>query len=166
MNKAKIPVMLIGLLSVAGLLAQTAQTTKKPVTRKPAVKATESKEHAAIRSRYEAKVKECEGDKPQSTDNPEFDKVMRRLNAQLVVSRAKLAAVGKSEGEKEVIMATAEMQLHSCEASELLVTQLEHVDSCVTIYHKTIDKRASDLTVRESEQVKACQSLDLYPPNR
>jgi hypothetical protein len=36
---------------------------------------------------------------------------------------------------------------------------LEHVDACVAVYRKTIDKKNADLTVRESEQVKACQSL-------
>jgi hypothetical protein len=32
------------------------------------------------------------------------------------------------------------------------------------IYHTTIDKKRRDLTVREEEQVKICQSLHLYPP--
>ena len=44
--------------------------------------------------------------------------------------------------------------------------QLEHVDECVGIYGATVDKKMSDLTVRETEQVKACQSLDLYPPTK
>jgi hypothetical protein len=42
--------------------------------------------------------------------------------------------------------------------------RLHFVDICVSIYHKTIDKKASDVTIRESELVKECQSLDLYPP--
>jgi hypothetical protein len=44
--------------------------------------------------------------------------------------------------------------------------QLEHVDECVGIYGATVDKKMSDLTVRETEQVKACKSLDVYPPTK
>jgi hypothetical protein len=51
----------------------------------------------------------------------------------------------------------------SDEIEELLNVQLEHVDECVIIFRRTIDKRTSLLTVRETEQVKACQSMQLYP---
>lgn len=36
--------------------------------------------------------------------------------------------------------------------------------NCTTIYQNTIDKKVKDLTVREEEQVRACQALGLYPP--
>jgi len=36
--------------------------------------------------------------------------------------------------------------------------------NCKVIYEKTIDKKRSDLTVREDEQVRACQALDSYLP--
>jgi hypothetical protein len=49
---------------------------------------------------------------------------------------------------------------------ELLSVQLEHVDDCVKTYYGTIDKNISDLTVREAELVKSCQSLKLYPPEK
>jgi hypothetical protein len=42
--------------------------------------------------------------------------------------------------------------------------RLEHVDECLASFHKTIDKKKSDLTVRESDSVKLCQDLELYPP--
>ena len=74
--------------------------------------------------------------------------------------------MGKNEAERLRIVGPAEMQLHACDESESLGTQLKYVDSCLAAYHKTIDKKNADLTVRESEQVKACQSLDLYPPAR
>jgi hypothetical protein len=44
-----------------------------------------------------------------------------------------------------------------------LARQLEAVDSCTKLYRQTIDKKQSDLTVRESQAVKACTTLDLYP---
>jgi predicted nucleic acid-binding Zn-ribbon protein len=48
----------------------------------------------------------------------------------------------------------------------LLKSRLEHADDCVAVYNKTIDEKVSDITTRESEQIKACKSLDLYPPNK
>jgi hypothetical protein len=36
--------------------------------------------------------------------------------------------------------------------------------ACAVIYQNTIDKKVKDLTVREEQQVRACQTLDLYPP--
>ncbi len=50
------------------------------------------------------------------------------------------------------------------EAQEALVSaQLAKVDECKKTYRTTIDKKTSDLTVRESTAVKTCQALDLYP---
>jgi hypothetical protein len=36
--------------------------------------------------------------------------------------------------------------------------------TCALIYKNTADKKISDLTVREEQQVRACQGLGLYPP--
>ncbi|HEY4359375.1 MAG TPA: hypothetical protein VGN17_00300 [Bryobacteraceae bacterium] len=36
--------------------------------------------------------------------------------------------------------------------------------ACGVIYQNTIDKKIRDLTVREEQQVRACQTLNLYPP--
>ena len=36
--------------------------------------------------------------------------------------------------------------------------------NCMVIYQNTIDRKVKDLTVREEEQVRACQVLGLYPP--
>lgn len=36
--------------------------------------------------------------------------------------------------------------------------------ACTAIYKSTADKRMGDLTVKEDQQVKACQALGLYPP--
>jgi hypothetical protein len=157
----------VAALSMSLLVGLFAQTTPRPAARKPAAKAVESKEHAAVRIEAEAKMKDCEaGDEHQSSENPGYDIVLRRLKAEVALSQAKLEAVGKDESEKARIIVPAEMRLQSCDESKTLEIRLVHVDSCVATYHKTIDKKGSDLTVRESEQVKTCQSLDLYPPQR
>jgi len=35
---------------------------------------------------------------------------------------------------------------------------------CAAIYQSTADRKISDLTVKEEQQVRACQALGLYPP--
>jgi TonB family protein len=44
--------------------------------------------------------------------------------------------------------------------------QLEHADECVKVFQETIDKKASDLTTRETEWITGCKSVDLYPPEK
>ena len=46
---------------------------------------------------------------------------------------------------------------------DFVLAQLAKVDECKKTYRTTIDKKTSDLTVRESTAVKECQALDLYP---
>ena len=37
--------------------------------------------------------------------------------------------------------------------------------ACGAVYQSTADKKIGDLTVREEQQVRACQALGLYPPH-
>jgi hypothetical protein len=152
------------MLTVSFALVAQTQTAEKPQPKIPTPTATESKEHTAIRMKYEAAIKRCEGDDPlppHQSDDPAFDKkyarTMRSLNASIALQRVK-----NDYDEKRFI--AANQRVAACEHSELLEPQLEFVDSCISTYHQTIDKKNADLTVRESEQVKKCQSLDLYPP--
>jgi hypothetical protein len=46
--------------------------------------------------------------------------------------------------------------------SERLAERRRIRAGCTAVYQTTIDKKISDLTVRQSEQVNACQLLDLY----
>ena len=46
----------------------------------------------------------------------------------------------------------------------ILKLRMEYADQCLAIYTTTIDKKASDLTTRETEQLQACRSANLYPP--
>ena len=44
--------------------------------------------------------------------------------------------------------------------------RLQHANDCVKFYKETVDKKVSDLTTRESDMIKACKSIDSYPPPR
>jgi|SRR5579871_1435215 len=166
---------LIGLLSVLGLFAQTA---KMPVT-KPRVKVTESKEHAAIRTRYEAKVKDCEQRwldakasaesdmklvKDQSADSGVVQAQAKVRLARLDLALTKYNIIKDADKSDPGVACDVHPDGEMSDELDTLRNQLKYVDLCLATYRKTIDKRNADLTVRESEQVKACQSLDLYPP--
>jgi hypothetical protein len=47
---------------------------------------------------------------------------------------------------------------------DLLKLRLGLADDCLKVYQRTIDKKVSDQTTRDVEQIKACQTLNLYPP--
>jgi hypothetical protein len=47
-----------------------------------------------------------------------------------------------------------------------LEQRLKHADECAKMYSQTIDQKTSDLPVRQTELVKACQSMSLYPPEK
>jgi hypothetical protein len=46
----------------------------------------------------------------------------------------------------------------------VMESRVRQVDECLTVYHATIDKRLSDLTGRESDQINTCRSAEMYPP--
>jgi hypothetical protein len=59
--------------------------------------------------------------------------------------------------KKEAAEASAAAKAEDAERRKLRAT-------CAAVYQNTADKRMGDLTVKEDQQVKACQALGLYPP--
>jgi hypothetical protein len=47
-----------------------------------------------------------------------------------------------------------------------LRAKVSHVDECVAVYIKTIEEKSADVTNRLAEQIKACKSMGLYPPEK
>jgi hypothetical protein len=166
-----VAVALFGLLAVVGLFAQTT-TPKQPVTKKPAAKVAESKAHVAIRTQYEAKIKECEQRWLDAKASVESN--INKDSADVARDEAKLRLLKLQLG-LTIYQALPDTPGRPCQVHpdgtmsdelDTLEKQLKYVDSCIATYRKTIDKKNADLTVRESEQVNACQSLDLYPPGK
>jgi hypothetical protein len=181
--------------SVGAGLAQTATTKPALPHRTAALKpASESPEHRAFRIRYEGAVEECDRlvayaesviDKGAAAGPPIVcaptgrGSDVQNLVANLKEQNRALEALRKildgacegcsSEGQLNAaikVLESASVGGSSYEKLKDLRTLLEHVDPCVTLYHATIDKKASDLTVRESELIAGCRGLDLYPPSR
>jgi hypothetical protein len=92
---------------------------------------------------------------PVSNDLPEIDFTdqLKSIQAQRDADAARarrLAAEAKKARSEQTAKEVAERQKVRL--------------SCAAIYQSTIDKKVRDLTVREEEQVRTCQALDLYPP--
>ena len=45
-----------------------------------------------------------------------------------------------------------------------LLANIKHADDCVRIYRTTIDKKVSELTGRDTEDIQMCKSGEQYPP--
>jgi hypothetical protein len=66
----------------------------------------------------------------------------------------------KKDAELNARLAKYRAEKEAADAEERRILRA----NCTVIYQKTIDKKVKDLTVREEEQVRACQVLGLYPP--
>jgi hypothetical protein len=66
----------------------------------------------------------------------------------------------KTDAERDARIAVSRAEREAVAAEERRKIRA----NCTTIYSNTIDKKVKDLTVREEQQVRACQVLGLYPP--
>ncbi len=75
--------------------------------------------------------------------------------------RRKLAEERKQQAAKD----TARAAKFKAEEDDKAAEERRKVRvACAAVYQATIDKKVKDLTVREEQQVRACQVLNLYPP--
>jgi hypothetical protein len=85
----------------------------------------------------------------------------RKAAAKAAEAKRKAAADAAEANRKTAAEAIEAKQKAAAEAAEAAkLAKLK--TACVTIYRATVDEKVSDLTVRETEQVKACQMLGLY----
>jgi hypothetical protein len=168
----------MGLLLSVGLSAQqkdeTPATEKAPATEKKAAPTaadtdTESAEHKFARQRYENLKSQYEA------LESEHDRNAAKLAAdQALADKAK--DQGKTDDWRAFMLealrdATYGLALvHKIEpiAADLMLwrKRLTSADDCSKLFRDTIDKKRSDLTVRETDSVAGCKLLDLYPPQK
>jgi len=97
-----------------------------------------------------------------------YYKVQILYKGQLIVSRDcyiagpswDIATASQVWNDPGRFLTFADQQAAAEEARQLEAARA----ACKVIYKRTIDKKAQDLTIRETELVHACQGLDLYPP--
>jgi hypothetical protein len=77
-------------------------------------------------------------------------------------ARRKRVAAEKKKRDAELSVRMAKEKAE--EQAKAAEEQRKIRDRCAAIYQNTADKKLKDLTVREEQQVRACQALGLYPP--
>jgi hypothetical protein len=117
---------------------------------------------------------------PDLSDQMDIHRALRGMTA---AEQARLDAVEAADEAKRIALEQAERRRVDAErdrraAEESARLAKIQADSdaktaeerrriraaCSAIYDATIDKKVRDLTVREEQQVRACQSSGLYPP--
>ena len=61
-------------------------------------------------------------------------------------------------------MVEAQAKKDAAEAARAANERRRIREACAAIYRATSNMKVSDLTVKQEQQVRACQALDLYPP--
>jgi hypothetical protein len=82
-----------------------------------------------------------------------------------------IEAAAAAEAKKAAAEATRQRQIEAKRAkarvdqAERAAAERRRIKSlCLALFAATADKKVKDLTVREEQQVRACQGLGLYPP--
>ena len=152
------------LLVLSGLVLAASLHAQPPV---PAAVQAESAEHKYAQQkldeaiRLHAEVREL--NRPLQTEIDELERVIskatlptpefrRALDRQRLLLEQSIPILKKAAVIEKTI--------------PVLKSRLIHADDCLAMYQNTIDKKTSDLTTRESDQIKACKSIDLYPPEK
>ena len=102
---------------------------------------------------------------PESWQSPEDKRLAAEAQAKKEAADAarikRLAAEQKKkDAELNAHIAKARAEEEARNAKERRKVRA----ACTIIYQDTADKKLKDLTVREEQQVRACQALGLYPP--
>jgi hypothetical protein len=68
----------------------------------------------------------------------------------------------KIDAKRQAAANAAAAKQRAADAEAMAIKRAQAKAACAVIYTKTIDRKTSDLTVRETEQIKACQMLGFY----
>jgi hypothetical protein len=155
MHSPTLTMTIMALLSIGFIRAQSKDKGSRP---------TESPEHAFARSEVES-VKRLFGEKRTKYDEQMKDNPGCSVRPELIKHPVTFSSAANYMFKcfYESKMARYEMDKTE-EFLAVTVSRLDHVDDCLKTYHNTIDKKVSDQTTREVDQIKACREEHLYPP--
>jgi hypothetical protein len=135
----------------------------EPIRAKRAIEAEEQKQRdsaEAERSRQAAAV-EAERKRKAAEEQARAAEEQERLaEEQAKKDAAEAARQRKKQAEADARYA----KLKADEDARAAAERARVRAACSLIYNNTADKKVGDLTVREDQQVRACQLLGLYPP--
>lgn len=143
-----------------------AETKAKRIIDNPPVSVDLKDELLSLRAKHEAEaIAQAEMDRAAAAAaaavaeaQAQKDAAQAKKNAAEAVRRRQLAAEQKRKQAEA--QAADERKAEEAAAEERRKVRT----ACSTIYQNTVDKKISNLTVREEQQVRACQTLGLYPP--
>jgi hypothetical protein len=108
-----------------------------------------------ISASYETKIL-AHNDVPEVDFTDQLKAIQARRDTEEVL------AAGRKRKEAEA--AARRAKIKAAEDAKAQEERAKARAACSAIYQSTIDRKVADLTVREEQQVRACQALGLYPP--
>jgi uncharacterized membrane protein len=97
--------------------------------------------------------------------SPEDRRIIAQQEANQKAKEAAAEAEASRRSARELKKQEAEYKAwKDAEAIRTAAKEMKIRAACKVIYQKTADTKVKDLTVREEQQVRACQGLNLYPP--
>jgi hypothetical protein len=104
---------------------------------------------------------------PASWMSPEDRRIVAEQEANQKAKEAAAAAEASRRSARDLKKQEAEYRAwKEAEGIRTAAKEMKIRAACKVIYEKTADTKVKDLTVREEQQVRACQALNLYPPQQ
>jgi hypothetical protein len=151
---------------VIQLAGQTAKTTEKK-SQPAEVAPVESPEHAFARANYESLKQQFLDSKKEYEErlsSVTYNGVVR-CKATPVVHPVTMRSIDAHMFDCRYEVKRARYVMEKLgEDLEQYAFRLDNSDGCVKTYQDTIDKKLSDQTTREVQNIKLCQASQLYPP--
>jgi len=94
----------------------------------------------------------------------DFTDQLKAIQRKRDVEAARQQRLAADRKQKEANEAARLAQIQAEESARAAEERRKIRAACSAIYQSSIDKKVRDLTVREEQQVRACQASDLYPP--
>lgn len=98
----------------------------------------------------------------QAAELERLQEINRKEAQKEALRQKRLADERRKRRTEEAARAARQREIEAAAAAE---ERRKIRSACLQIYKATADRRVSSLTVREEQQVRACQSLGLYPPD-
>jgi len=95
---------------------------------------------------------------------PDFTDRLQAIQNKRAAEAARLRNAAEERKRKEAQEAAHATKVRAEEDAKDAEERRRARVACAAVYQATIDKKVKDLTVREEQQVRACQLLNLYPP--
>jgi hypothetical protein len=94
----------------------------------------------------------------------DFTDALKAIQSRRDVQEAPQRRLAAERKQKEAAEAARLAKIKAVEDIKAAEDRAKTRAACSAIYQSTIDKKVKDLTVREDQQIRACQALGLYPP--